>query len=59
MTEEYTREQLNAAVWEATDGNVAGALEIAAGWEADAIEGFASPLRDFVDGLDRLARSRR
>lgn len=59
MTTQYTREQLNAAVWEATGGNVASALEIAAGWPPDAIEDFAAPLRDFVDGLDRLARSRR
>jgi hypothetical protein len=59
MTAQYSREQLNAAVWEATGGDVASALEIAAGWSPDAIEAFAAPLREFVDGLDRLARSRR
>ena len=53
--EEYTREQLNEAVWAATGGDVDGALSIAAGWGHEAIRDFAAPLREFVEGLERLA----
>jgi len=59
VTGQYDREQLAAAVWQATGGDMAGALAIADGWSANAIEDFAEQLREFAKELDRLARSRR